>query len=272
MCDDGSHETLTTHGKINVSVVDSIGWVTFDNQQRHNAFTQRMWIELPDHIKSLEENKAVRIIVLKGAGEQAFCAGADISEFDVVRKDTNTAMIYEQDNVRAFDAIYHCSKPVIAMINGNCFGGGFGIAAAADIRIASDNAVFSVPAAKLGLAYPIAAISNIVDALGEQTSKELLFSARKYSAEEMVAHGFLLNVFAAEQLSNEVTKLATAIAENAPISIRAAKQAINALRDPPQSGRFKHASETARSTFESQDYREGRAAFKQRRKPVFTGS
>ena len=259
-------------GEILISVDGPIGWLNFDNPQRHNALNHKMWIELPHLIKTLENNSSVKVIVLKGAGDTAFSAGADISEFDVVRKDAKTAQIYERDNVRAFDAIYHCKKPVIAMIQGNCFGGGFGIAAATDLRIASDDAVFAVPAAKLGLAYPVAAISNIIDALGQQTAKELLFTARRFTATEMSACGFLLKTYSADALLHEATNLASTIAENAPLSIIAAKQAIIALKGDREITNFEQANKTAAATFESNDYREGRAAFKQRRKPVFTGS
>ena len=258
-------------GEINIEVQNAIGWLKFDNPDKHNALTQGMWQDLPNYIKALNDDPKVRIVVIHGSGNKAFCAGADISEFGIVRKDAKTARIYEDENVAAFDAISLCEKPVIAMIQGYCFGGGFGIAAAADLRIADDGAIFSVPAAKLGLAYPVAAISNIIDAVGEQATKEILFTGRRFTAAEMFDRGFLLEVCPSQNLKSEVTNLATNIAENAPASIRAAKLTINAIRSDNREELLEIANTVAASTFESADYKEGREAFKQRRKPRFQG-
>ena len=261
-------------GHITIEVQNAIGWLKFDNPDKHNALSQRMWQDLPNYIEALNDDPKVRIIVMHGAGNKAFCAGADISEFGTVRKDAKSARIYEDENVAAFDAISRCQKPVIAMIHGYCFGGGFGIAAAADLRFADDGAIFSVPAAKLGLAYPVAAISNIIDAIGKQTTKEILFTGRRFTAAEMFDRGFLLKVCSVENLKPEVMSLAMEISENAPASIRAAKLTIDALNHNDSDSRenlLEFAHKVAASTFESADYKEGREAFKQRRKPVFRG-
>ncbi len=272
MIEKGAQQEISKSGKITLDIADFIGWLTFDNPKKHNALSQKLWRDLPQHIKLLEDDFDVRVIVLRGAGNRAFCAGADISEFAIVRKDANTARLYEQENIAAFEAIKRCKKPIIAMINGLCFGGGFGIAAAADLRIADENAEFAVPAAKLGLAYPVSAISNIVTAVGEQIAKELLFTARRFTAAEMFDCGFLSKTSTTGQLLNEVSALAQTIAENAPLSIRAAKQAILAPGSGDCFEAMKYADEIAASTFESNDYREGRAAFKARRKPNFGGT
>ena len=160
-----------------------------------------------------------------------------------------------------------CPKPVIAMINGHCFGGGFGVAAAAGLRMASRTAVFSIPAARLGLAYPVPAVADLVQAVGAQTTMEMLLTAGRYSAEEMLRRGFLLNVCEAGRLEAETIALAGRIAENAPATIHAAKLAVRAL----QNGDFTAANQAAEATFESADYAEGRAAFRERRKPGFDG-
>ncbi len=257
-------------GEITIDVQNAIGWLTFDNPGKHNALTQQMWIDLPKYINILDNDPKVRVIVMRGAGNKAFCAGADISEFGIVRKDAITARVYEDENVAAFDSISNCKKPVIAMIQGYCFGGGFGIAAAADLRIGDVEAIFSIPAAKLGLAYPIAAISNIIDAIGKQATKEILFTGRKFTADEMFDRDFLLEIFSTEKLKREVTNLAIEIAENAPKSILVAKLTINSLHNN-DAELLEFANKIAATTFESTDYKEGREAFKQRRKPVFLG-
>ena len=261
-------------GEITIEVHNAIGWLKFDNPDKHNALTQKMWQDLPNYIKILSDDPKARVIIMHGSGDKAFCAGADISEFGIVRKDAKTARIYEDENVAAFDAISNCQKPVIALIQGYCFGGGFGIAAAADMRIADDGAIFSVPAAKLGLAYPVAAISNIIDAIGKQATKEILFTGRRFTAAEMFDRGLLQKVCSSENLESEVMSLAMEISENAPASIRAAKLAISAQNQNDRGSQEKIlelAHKIAASTFESADYKEGREAFKQLRKPKFLG-
>ena len=118
------------------------------------------------------------MVVVTGDGGN-FCAGADISEFDVVRRNAETARIYEASNVEAFGAVRECAVPTIARIEGYCLGGGFGLAAACDLRLASQEAQFAVPAAKLGLGYPVDAMADIVEAVGSQNANRLLFAAAR---------------------------------------------------------------------------------------------
>jgi enoyl-CoA hydratase/carnithine racemase len=254
-------------GTIDIAIEGHIGWLTFNNPLRHNALNQAMWQDLPDKINALEQDNNVRTIVLRGSGERAFCAGADISEFDKVRKDAATARQYEAENVAAFSAIRQCRKPVIAMIHGHCMGGGFGIAAACDLRLASDEASFAVPAARLGLAYPVSALADIVNAVGEQAAKEILLTARKFTAYEIHDRRFLTKLCSKDLLAQEVNKIATMIAANAPATLEATKQTIHGLH----SGDMNEANSCAAATFESRDYKEGRAAFREKRKPNFTG-
>lgn len=252
---------------IDIAIEDHIGWLIFNNPSRHNALNQAMWRSLPHKIDQLEQNSDVRVIVLRGVGERAFCAGADISEFDKVRKDAATAKQYEAENVAAFTAIRQCIKPVIAMIHGHCMGGGFGIAAACDLRLASNEAGFAVPAARLGLAYPVSALADIVNAVGEQAAKEILLTARKFTAFEIHDRRFLTKLCSKDLLLQEVIDLAALIAENAPATLAATKHTIHGLH----SGDLSKANALAAATFESRDYKEGRAAFREKRKPNFTG-
>jgi enoyl-CoA hydratase/carnithine racemase len=207
--------------------------------------------------------------VLRGAGHD-FCAGADIGEFDIVRRDAATARDYEAANSAAFAAFRNAPIPVIAAIRGICFGGGFGLAAACDLRVATPDALFSVPAAKLGLAYPHDAMADIVHAAGPQMAKYLAFSAARIDARAALAAGFLLEVIEPDDFEMRISALAEQIAANAPLSNRASKAAIRAVLSGNPAD-VSHARTMGDETFDSADYAEGRAAFAARRKPVFTG-
>ena len=188
---------------------------------------------------------------------------------NVVRKDTATAQFYEQTNRDAFKALRTAPIPTIAKIKGYCLGGGFGLAAACDLRIAAHGALFGVPAAKLGLAYPVAAMTDIVHAIGAQHTKQMLFTADRFTAAQMHEYGFLREVFSEDVLETHVFNLATKISELAPLTHHATKAAISAAH-------LDTSVETAMlvgdSTFTSADYSEGRKAFIEKRKAKFTGS
>jgi len=247
---------------------DGILSVTIDRPQKKNAVTLAMWQRLADVIASCRQD--TRVIVLAGAGGD-FCAGADIAEFADLRGDPATARIYEDANAAAFAAIRNAPVPTIASISGICFGGGFGIAAACDVRIATDDAVFCIPAARLGLTYPDDAMQDIVHALGAQRASYLAFSAARLSAREALAAGFLLETAPdLDARKRRVAEVVGAIARNAPLSVRASKASIRAVLggDPADAARARAIGDL---TFSSRDYREGRAAFLARREPVFTG-
>lgn len=244
-------------------IADKIGWLWLDNPERHNALDQASWEAIPTALAELLEAKA-RVVIVAGKGE-SFCAGADISEFDVVRKDAETAARYEKTNADAFAAIAELPVPTISAINGYCLGGGFGIAAACDLRIATQRASFAVPAAKLGLAYPVAAMRDIVAAVGDQNAKRLLFTAQRFDATSMRDMGFLMEISA--DALDAAHDTAQDIAELAPFTHRATKAAIDAI----STGDSSLAETVGNATFTSADYAEGRSAFKEKRKPEFNG-
>lgn len=253
-----------------VTTQSGIGRLTINRPEKRNALTDSMWRALPEALTWLVETRDVRVIVIEGAGERDFSAGADISEFETLRKDAATARHYEAANSAAFAAIRACPVPVIAAIRGICFGGGFGIAAAADIRLADDTARFAIPAARLGLAYPLDAVQDLVRALGDQRARQALFSTQEISARAALACGCLLSLQTPAELEAEVSALALKIAGAAPLSVRASKAAIAAQHDASPEI-FETAANLAESTFDSSDYAEGRSAFMQKRPPVFTG-
>lgn len=246
------------------------GLLVLDNPQRKNAVTAAMWRAIPDAIHWLHVDAGARVIVLAGGGHADFCAGADISEFSELRKDAATARIYEASNSRAFAAIREAPVPVIAAIRGVCYGGGFGLAAAADLRLASSDAVFAVPAARLGLAYPADAVQDFVRSLGSQLARRLLFTGGALKAQELLASGFLSELTGPDDLDQRAQILGDTIAANAPLSLRASKLALRAV-EQGDDDLLREAEIIGASTFESDDYREGRAAFAERRRPIFTG-
>ncbi|MEM9733802.1 MAG: enoyl-CoA hydratase-related protein [Pseudomonadota bacterium] len=245
---------------IKTSISETVGRLTFGNPKRHNALTQEDWLAVRPLLDELVSEGA-RVIILSGEGP-SFCAGADISEFGTVRKDAATARVYEAANVDAFAAVRACPVPTIAAIDTYCLGGGFGLAAACDLRLATPRAQFAVPPAKLGLAYPVEAIGDIVTALGEQNAKAMLFTAQRHNAQNMKEKGFLLELVQEDELLDRAHKLAQKVAKLAPLTHRATKAAI---------AKTPEAKTMADATFESADYAEGRAAFKEKRKPVFEG-
>lgn len=256
-------------GFLKTRIDDNVAYIVIERPARKNAMTQNMWREMTQTLHALSEDGSVRAVVLSGGGSD-FCAGADIGEFETVRGDAASARLYEADNSACFAAIRDCKAPTIAAISGICFGGGFGIAAACDIRIASADALFSVPAAKLGLAYPVDAMADIVHALGSQMAKYLTCTAARLDAAAALEAGFLLEIVEHDGLHARAKTLATAIAANAPLSVRASKASIRAVLSG-QRADSEAATALGDATFESADYAEGRAAFSERRPARFSG-
>ena len=248
---------------------DGVATIRLDRPEKKNAIDYAMWRALAETVGDLSSDEGVRALVL-GSNGPDFCAGADISEFDTLRGDPDSARTYEAANSAAFAALRNAPFPTIAAIPGVCYGGGFGLAAACDLRIASVDARFAVPAARLGLAYPVDAMGDIVHAVGPQMARYLTYTGASLGAEEALDAGFLLEMVETEPLER-ASQLASTIASNAPLSIRASKASIAAVL----SGGAEDAEKAARigdATFTSADYAEGRAAFRDKRKPIFRGT
>jgi enoyl-CoA hydratase len=254
-----------------VETVGPIGWITFNNPARRNAVSLAMWQALNRLVGELQRDGAIRAIVVKGAGDQAFVSGADISEFDELRSSPDTVRVYNRSAEEATEALRHVGKPTIAMIRGFCIGGGVSVALSCDLRIAAEGARFGVPAAKLGLGYEFSGIRKLVEVVGPAYAKEIFYTARQFSAEEALAMGLINRLVPAADLEARVRDCAEAIAANAPLTISSIKTLIDqVLRDESERD-MALCRQVVERCFDSEDYVEGRTAFLEKRKPKFIG-
>ena len=258
-------------GRVHIVKEPPIGWLVFDHPERHNAISFEMWQAIPALAAALEDDRDVRVVILRGAGEAAFVSGADISEFERTRTGAQAAQAYEEIGIEAFEAVATLGKPVLAMIHGFCVGGGMALALSADLRYAADDAQLAIPAARLGLGYHATGLAALVRLVGPSTAKEVLFTARRLGAGEALARGLVNDVFAKPALEEHVRAIATGIAENAPLTLRSAKRVIGELARESGERDRDAIRRSILACFESEDYREGVRAFLAKRKPVFQG-
>jgi enoyl-CoA hydratase len=245
--------------------------IRFNNPARHNALSVDMWEAVPALLSQAQTDDRVRLVVFSGAGEKAFVSGADISQFEDMRAAQEAVTRYEHMAENALMSILDFSKPTLACIRGYCIGGGVNVAISCDIRIASSDSVFSIPAARLGLGYRYSAMKNLVDLIGPGAAKDLFFTARKIDASEARSLGLISRVCAPEQLPALLAEYTTAMEVNAPLTIRAAKAITAEILKPSPDLDRALCQQLIRGCFDSADYAEGRKAFMEKRKPVFIG-
>jgi enoyl-CoA hydratase len=245
--------------------------IRFNNPARHNALSVDMWEAVPPLLAQAESDETIRLVVFSGAGDKAFVSGADISQFEDMRAAKAAVARYEEMAENALMAIYNCKKPTLACIRGFCIGGGVNVAISCDIRIASTDAVFSIPAARLGLGYRYSAMKNLVDLIGPGAAKDLFFTARKIDANEAKFLGLVSRVCAPEALAALLAEYTTALAANAPLTVYAGKAITAEILKPSPDLDAALCQRLIRTCFESEDYAEGRKAFMEKRKPVFSG-
>lgn len=245
--------------------------VRFNNPARHNALSVDMWEAIPALLAQANGDERVRLVVFSGAGEKAFVSGADISQFEDMRAAREAVSRYEQMAENALISIYRFSKPTLACIRGYCIGGGVNVAISCDLRIATSDSVFSIPAARLGLGYRYSALKNLVDLIGVGAAKDLFLTARKIDADEALSLGLIGRVCSPEALDSLLSEYTTALAVNAPLTVRAGKAIIAEILKPSPDLDVALCQDLIRGCFESEDYAEGRRAFMEKRSPVFTG-
>lgn len=256
-------------GVLTLEIHGPMARIIIDNPGRMNAVNAAMWRALPARIAEAEANQDVRVIMLTGRGDKAFSSGADISEFDTARTGAASAE-YDDLNTAAFDALLACAKPTIAAIRGFCLGGGFEIALCCDMRLAAEGAEFGIPAARLGLGYNARWMRPLLGCMSAASAKEVLFTGGRFGCVAALRMGFVNRVYNAASFEAETAALAAQIAANAPLTIRAAKAAIDAFGNG-QVPDYAHLDAMVDACFQSADYAEGRAAFAQKRKAVFRG-
>lgn len=245
--------------------------IRFNNPERHNALSVDMWEAVPPLLAQAETDERVRLVVFSGAGEKAFVSGADISQFEDMRAAREAVARYEAMAEQALMGIYNFSKPTLACIRGYCIGGGVNVAMSCDLRIAASDAVFSIPAARLGLGYRYSALKNLVDLVGPGVAKDLFFTARRISAAEAREVGLISRVCAPDQLPALLAEYTQALAANAPLTVRAGKAIVAEILKPSPDVDFDKCRALIQGCFQSEDYAEGRKAFMEKRKPVFRG-
>ena len=245
--------------------------IRFNNPARHNALSVDMWEAVPPLLDLAKGDDRVRLVVFSGAGDKAFVSGADITQFEDMRAAHEAVTHYEKMAEATLTGIHDFPKPTLACIHGYCIGGGVNVAISCDIRIASTASVFSVPAARLGLGYRYSAMKNLVDLIGSGAAKDLFFTARRIDATEAKALGLVSRTCASEQLDTLLAEYTQAMAENAPLTIMAGKAITREIMKASPDVDMARCSSLIRGCFDSADYAEGRTAFMQKRKPVFTG-
>lgn len=263
--------TTLADGGLMVDRDGPVARITFNNPARRNAMTFAMWRDLAACLEELAQDQGLRVVILTGAGDRAFVSGADISEFEEKRGSADAISVYNAAVARAGAAIEALPVPIIAAIRGACIGGGMGIALRCDLRLCSTDARFGIPAARLGLGYDLRDLAIVAAAIGAQCAADMLYSARYFDAEEAKTSGLVLRVLDPDALFPAVEELAKSIAANAPLTIRAAKAGLRALRRAPTAEAEREVNSLVASCFASADYAEGRAAFAARRAPVFKG-
>jgi enoyl-CoA hydratase len=254
-----------------VDIDEGIALVTFNRPEKHNAMSQAMRTALAPTLAALEEDPGVRVIVLTGAGERAFVSGADISEFGDLRTSPEARAEYDRVAAETTAAWQAVEKPIVAMIRGFCIGGGLMTAMQADIRIAAEDSQFAIPAARLGLGYAFTGVEALVDLVGRGWAAEILFSGRRLNASEALRIGLVNHVVPVEDLRSTTMTLAATISQNAPLTVTACKVAIGQIRIAPDLRDTQRLAGLIEACFRSDDYREGQAAFVEKRRPRFRG-
>ena len=245
--------------------------LSFNNPAKHNAISVEMWEAVPVLLDQAEKDPNIRMVVFSGQGDKAFASGADISQFEDMRAAREAVKKYEHMAENALMGLYRFSKPVVAAIRGYCIGGGLNMAISCDIRIATSDSVFSIPATRLGLGYRFSALKNLVDLVGPGAAQDIFFTGRRLDADEAKSVGLVSRVVPREQFDLLLGEYVQAITTGAPLTIKAGKRIIREVLKPDRDIDMDLCQKLIKDCFESEDYAEGRRAFMEKRKPAFRG-
>lgn len=257
--------------KIIAEKIDNVGHIRLNQPEKHNAISYEMWQGIAEALDNFESDNTVRVVVLSGEGGKAFSAGADISQFEEKRSSADAVEEYNAVMSNASQKLSQFPKPTIAKITGYCIGGGLATALNCDLRIATDDSSFAIPAAKLGLGYGYSALRPLVTLVGPANAKEILFTARRFPANEAYDMGLINRVLSREDLDAFIDDYTQTIAGNAPLTIKACKQIIAEIGKDPDQRDLDFCKQVNDACFDSEDYKEGRTAFMEKRKPNFQG-
>jgi enoyl-CoA hydratase/carnithine racemase len=264
-------ETATTE-KLLLQKDGPIGWITFNQPEKRNAVSQEMWQAMPEYVADLASDPAIRVVILRGAGETAFVAGADISQFKDRRRNAADEEEYRRISGAGGESLARLGKPLVAMIHGFCIGGGVSIAITCDLRIAADDARFGIPAARLGLGYHYKGMEKLMSLIGPAYTKELFFTARTdFTAQDALRMGLVNQVVPKADLERFTRDYALTMSRNAPLTLRSAKASVEQLLRPDAQRDFALLDKLIKDCFDSQDYQEGVKAFSEKRRPQFQG-
>ena len=248
-----------------------VGYVIYNNPERHNAVSLDMWEKAFAILEDFKNDPEIAVVVVTGAGGKAFVSGADISRFEKERSNEEAVARYNAVVEKSYAAFHEFPKPTIAMIRGYCIGGGMGLATCCDLRICTENSTFAVPAAKLGLGYAYPGLKRLVDIVGPSFAMEIFYTARQFTAAEAQGMGLVNRVVPNADLEKYVSDYAAMIAGNAPLTVKAAKITVQEVVKEDSKRDLGRSAAAVAACFKSSDYEEGRKAFMEKRKPVFTG-
>jgi enoyl-CoA hydratase len=258
-------------GKILQSVSDGIGVITFNNPAKRNAMSLEMWEGFGSALIELRDNPEVRVVIMTGAGDKAFVSGADISQFEKTRHNAQASEEYSRRSAAQRALLADFPKPVIACIRGFCLGGGMQVAMSADIRCASENSQFGIPAAKLGIAYGYDGLKHLVSLVGPSWARLIMYTGMRIDSAEALRIGLVDRVLPDAQLWDATMEIARTISGNAPLAIKAAKITIAEVLKDESRRDMAAIKAIGTACMDSEDFREGRTAFMEKRKPRFKG-
>jgi enoyl-CoA hydratase/carnithine racemase len=258
-------------GKMLAAKEDGIGLITFNQPEKRNAMSVEMWVGLGEILDEFSEDSSVRVVILTGAGTKAFVSGADISQFDKLRSNADAQQEYDRMTGVGRKKFQAFRKPTIARIRGFCLGGGLALAMQTDLRIAATDSQFGIPAARLSIAYAFDGLRNLVNLVGPAHARMILYTGTRIDAAEAQRIGLINKLVTDESLNETVLDIARTIADNAPLSVAASKLTITEVLKDPVDRDMHEVARLSKLCFDSDDYKEGRRAFMEKRQPVFTG-